>query len=308
MANAALQHSGTTLALQTLIEARHKILRQRTGSHIGRSDFPGQRTGPRRGQGLEFIDLRQYNSGDDVRHIDWNVTARSNEPYTRLYREEREHVSTVVVDLRPSMFTGSVCLRAVSAGWLAASLLWQASYAGDRCAAMVISSNGVQSTRPAAGNAGVLRALELIASEFAACADNSTATSEQPLSATLEPINQRRQSGSYFFFSGFDTQHDKHWHQLLPATAMTGQMNAIMLLDPLEISGLPAGAYRYRTEATHNTTTINRTNRAELERVLQRNIQQRKRQFESAGIPLIAVSTASRAEALLATLQQRKWL
>ncbi len=309
MANEALQNHGTSLALQTLIEARFNILRQRTAGHIGRSDFPGQRTGPRRGQGLEFIDLRQYNSGDDVRHIDWNVTARSNEPYTRLYREEREHVSTVVVDLRPSMFTGSVCLRAVSAGWLAAAVLWQASYAGDRCAAMVISSNGVQSSRPTAGNTGVLRALELIASEFAAHSDNNADQTAPPLSDLLELINQRsRQSGSYFFFSGFDTQQDQRWHHLLPATAMTGQMKAILLLDPLELTGLPPGEYRYKTAARHNTTTINRANHAELARALESNIQQRKRQFKNTDVPLESVSTTIGPESLLATLQQRAWL
>jgi len=76
-----------SLSLQTMIYARFDVIRRQSSSPIGRSDFPGQRTGTRRGQGLEFIDLRQYSPSDDVRHIDWNVTARSNEAYTRLYRD-----------------------------------------------------------------------------------------------------------------------------------------------------------------------------------------------------------------------------
>jgi len=147
-ANSNRDHSPVSLTLQSLIDARHDVVRNRSITNIGRSDFPGQRTGSRRGQGLEFIDLRQYNPSDDIRHIDWNVTARSNEPYTRLYREEREHITTVVVDLRPLMFTGSNCLRAVSAGANAARVLWQANESGDRCAAMIIHAFGIEQTRP----------------------------------------------------------------------------------------------------------------------------------------------------------------
>ena len=153
-----------SLSLQALIDARHDVIRHRSTSVIGRSDFPGQRTGKRRGQGLEFIDLRQYNPADNIRHIDWNVTARSNEPYTRLFREEREHISTVVVDLRPLMFTGSEQLRSVSAALSAAQVLWQANESGDRCSAMVIHAFGIQQCRPMAGNKGVLRACLLYTS------------------------------------------------------------------------------------------------------------------------------------------------
>jgi len=68
--------TGTTLTLQSLIDARYDINRNLSSTSKGGTRFPGQRTAQRRGQGMEFIDLRQYNQGDDVRHIDWNVTAR----------------------------------------------------------------------------------------------------------------------------------------------------------------------------------------------------------------------------------------
>lgn len=315
MVTAALHNPETVVTLQTLINARYKILQQKSNSHIGRSDFPGQRTGPRRGQGLEFIDLRQYNSGDDVRHIDWNVTARSNEPYTRLYREEREHITTAVVDLRPSMFTGSFRLRAVSASLMAASVLWQASHAGDRCSAMVISTNGLNTTRPAAGYPGVLRALELIAREYTAGvhwhADNQL---DHPLSDTLKQINQRsRQAGTNFFFSGFDTQQDDTWNKLLPATAIAGKMKAIMLLDPLEIDGLPTGTYHYQQHSNHSSKTtgateITHANVKLLKRILRKTIQQRTRPFEHAGVPLLSISTDTSQQDLLITLHQQRWL
>jgi len=195
----------TSLPLQSLIDARHQLPRSLSSKKQGRSEFPGQRISQRRGQGLEFTDLRQYTTGDDIRHIDWNVTARSNEPYTRLYREEREHTTTVVVDFRPSMFSGSQCLRAVSAGKLAASVLWHACESGDRCSAMVVSRYGQSVSRPLAGQRGALQAIELIAAEFNAVSD-SAEHQDPPLSALLDSINKaNRSGGSYVVFSGFDT-------------------------------------------------------------------------------------------------------
>ena len=287
-----------SLNLQSLIDARHDIVRGQSTANTGRSDFPGQRTGIRRGHGLEFIDLRQYNPSDDVRHIDWNVTARSNEPYTRLYREEREHITTVVVDLRPLMFTGSNKLRSVSASLNAALILWQANESGDRCASIVISAAGIQQSRPVAGSKGVLRALELIQQGFDSTQKLITDNSHQTrpaiavLSDALMLINSARgRSGSYFFLSGFDTEDDKHWSNTLPVTAMTGRMKAILLLDKLELEGLPEGSYQYRTRRKKVTARITSDNRKALIDELRLSILQRQVQFADTGIPLLSVST-----------------
>jgi len=286
------------LNLQTLIDARHDIVRGHGTANSGRSDFPGQRTGKRRGQGLEFIDLRQYNPSDDVRHIDWNVTARSNEPYTRLFREEREHITTVVVDLRPLMFTGSDKLRSFSAGLNAALILWQANESGDRCASMVISAAGIQQSRPVAGAKGVVRALELIQEGFDSTQQLIDGVNRRKrstgvlLSDALKLINRARgRSGSYFFLSGFDTADDKHWRDTLAQTAMTRRLKAILLLDKLELEGLPTGTYQYRTRKQKVTARIHSNNQKALIDALRSRTLQRQVQFIDAGIPLLRVST-----------------
>jgi len=270
------RHSAAvTLTLQTLIDARHNINRNPDSARISGTRFPGQHNGQRRGQGMEFIDLRQYNEGDDVRYIDWNVTARSNEPYTRLYREERERVTTVIVDLRPMMFTGSDCLRSVSAGLFAACTLWQACEYGDRCAAMVISANGITSTRPHAGKVGLLRSLELISA-----------------------------SSRYILFSGLDTKDDSKWRKLLPATAMTGKLKVVLLLDRLEQELLPAGKYRFQSNRGATATVLNKANRNHYAEELQQNLQARSKPVTANGIPLLSVSTTVTPTELLTSLQQ----
>jgi len=295
-ASQALQKPAISLSLQSLIDARHDVIRHHSSRQFVHSDLPGQRTGTRRGQGLEFIDLRQYTASDDVRHIDWNVTARSTEPYTRLYREEREYVSTVVVDLRPLMFTGSTRLRAVTAGEHAARVLWQSNESGDRVAAMVIGATGVQQTRPAAGTRGVLQALELISSGFIgtqSLIDGSLKTNKSVvLSDALSLINNaRNRSGNYIFISGFDTADDKNWNDALTVSAVTGQLKAVLLLDPIELNSLPSGVYEYRTHKERLSTRINSDSREQLSDELRRRIEKRQIQFTDAGISLLTVST-----------------
>ncbi|MDR2247745.1 MAG: DUF58 domain-containing protein, partial [Treponema sp.] len=72
-----------------------------------------------RGQGMEFDEVRRYEAGDDVRRIDWNVSARFGAPYVKLYREEREISLCLVLDCSASMHTGSRALNRYEQGVLA---------------------------------------------------------------------------------------------------------------------------------------------------------------------------------------------
>ena len=86
-----------------------------------------------RGRGMEFDESRPYQPGDDPRSIDWRVTARSTEAYTKLFREERERPVLVVVDLRAAMhFATRGCFKSVNACRAAALVAWAAHHRGDR--------------------------------------------------------------------------------------------------------------------------------------------------------------------------------
>jgi uncharacterized protein (DUF58 family) len=71
------------------------------------SPFTGEYRSAFRGRGMEFEEVRPYTPGDDVRHIDWNVTARANAPFIKEFREERELTLVLVVDVSPSMLFGA---------------------------------------------------------------------------------------------------------------------------------------------------------------------------------------------------------
>ena len=86
-----------------------------------------------RGRGIDFEEVRNYQAGDDIRTIDWRVTARTGAAHTKLFREERERPVLVVVDQRNSMFFGSqFCFKSVLAAQLGALVAWSALSDNDR--------------------------------------------------------------------------------------------------------------------------------------------------------------------------------
>ena len=104
-----------------------------------------------RGRGLDFDELRAYQPGDDVRSIDWKVTARTRKPHTRVYTDERERRVLLVVDQRLAMFFGTrVQMKSVTAAELAALLAWHVVDAGDRVGAVVFDERGPSRSSPIA--------------------------------------------------------------------------------------------------------------------------------------------------------------
>ena len=90
-----------------------------------------------RGRGMDFDEVRIYQPGDDVRSIDWRVTAKTQTPHTKIFREERERPVLVVADLRSSMFFGSQRLKSVVACEIAAALAWAGLNANDRVGGLI---------------------------------------------------------------------------------------------------------------------------------------------------------------------------
>lgn len=114
------------------IQRLHLQLKRRVDS-----PFAGEYRSAFRGQGMEFEEVRPYVPGDDVRHIDWNVTARTGEPFVKVFREERELTLMLVLDRSGSLRTGTGGRdgrtdKGLQAARLAGALAWAAVRNGDR--------------------------------------------------------------------------------------------------------------------------------------------------------------------------------
>ena len=102
-----------------------------------------------RGRGLNFEELRDYLPGDDVRAIDWKVTARTGEPHVRVYTEERDRPALILVDQRMSMFFGSKHnMKSVTAAEAAALAAFSILDQGDRIGGIVFGDEMVAELRP----------------------------------------------------------------------------------------------------------------------------------------------------------------
>ena len=118
-----------------------------------------------RGRGVDFEEVRLYQAGDDIRAIDWRVTARTQVPHTKLYSEERERPVYILCDQRPGMFFGSVnCFKSVLACHISALLSWAALEGGDRLGALVFNHTDFRDLRPKRSKHNVLAALQLLQS------------------------------------------------------------------------------------------------------------------------------------------------
>lgn len=116
-----------------------------------------------RGRGVDLDEVRPYQPGDDVRNIDWKVTARKQKVHTKIFREERERPTMVIVDQSRSMFFGSeVRLKSVAAAEIAARIAWQTLGKRDRVGGMVMGSSSPRVLKPVRSKLNVVRLLQAI--------------------------------------------------------------------------------------------------------------------------------------------------
>ena len=126
--------NGLYASLEELMEMRKSIKRlQRYGKNTRASYNVGDVRSAFKGRGIELEEIRVYNYGDDVRDIDWRVTARKQEPYTKIYNEEKDREIYVLLDLSPTMVFGTRKeLKSVTASKITSLLAWLSLNNNDR--------------------------------------------------------------------------------------------------------------------------------------------------------------------------------
>jgi len=116
-----------------------------------------------RGRGLDFEELRRYLPGDDIRAMEWRVTARTRQPYVRVNTEEKDRAVLLVVDQRLNMFFGTRNrVKSVTAAELAALGAWRALDVGDRVGAVVFNDEQILEVRPQRSEAAVMTILRRV--------------------------------------------------------------------------------------------------------------------------------------------------
>jgi uncharacterized protein (DUF58 family) len=193
-------------------------------ARLANDELSGSYTSVFKGQGLAFRDVRQYQAGDDVRKIDWNVTARMSETFVKVFVEERELTVMLVVDLSASELFGTQrATKAQVAGEVAALAAFSAIRANDRVG-LILSTDRVEKiVPPKKGDKHVLRVMR----EILAYEPNSKGTDLNAALHTLAKLARRRSLAfviSDFFDSGFERS--------LALAAAKHDVIPVMLIDP----------------------------------------------------------------------------
>ncbi len=239
---AADQQAAPGREVQAEVPARpdpQQVLRRLEWTVIKRLDgqLQGDYRSLFRGAGLVLADLREYQSHDDVRHIDWNVTARMQTPYVREHQEDREVAAWFLVDMSGSVHFGS---GAVSKRQLAAEavavLARLLSQHGNRVGVMLFSGTQVRAevVVPArSGRRHLLHVLQLMLNDLPTAGTRPTAGATTDLRVLLSQAQAViRRRASIFLVSDFITQPD--WHAPLSQLARRHEVVAIRLRDRLE--------------------------------------------------------------------------
>ena len=156
--------NGVTLSTKELLEYRGRsaLIDLSSNSQI-KSHMAGTLIAKTKGRGMEFDEARHYQIGDDIRAIDWRVTARTGKVYTKIFREERERPVYVLVDLNHQQYFGSqLLLKSVQACHLAALLGWSAIANGDRIGALLCNDFEHRELKPRNRHHGALALIEYL--------------------------------------------------------------------------------------------------------------------------------------------------
>ena len=151
-------------SLNALIRLKAQVAAlQRAKKHAKASTSGGYRT-VFKGRGMDFAESRPYQAGDDIRTIDWRVTARSGKVHTKVFQEERERPVMLWVDMRPAMyFATRGRFKSVLAAEVAALLVWKTLEAGDRIGGFVQSTQHCTELKPSHTRGAALHLLRNMA-------------------------------------------------------------------------------------------------------------------------------------------------
>ncbi len=246
-------------SLKSLLSLRHlaRYIKHVPRS-VNRTPLIGSHKSRTPGRGMEFEEVRQYQAGDDIRTIDWRVTARTQITHTKRYTEEKEKPVITAVDQRQSLFFGShPCFKSVYACHITALLNWATLERGDRCGGIVLGNHSIEETRAARHHKTVNRWLQ----QLSYANESLTAHTKHSLSLNnlFERLLHTRQTGSSLYIISDFYDLDKHCESLIFQLSRHQQVNLIWVYDQLE-TDLPKNRQLTISDGSNSTSLFTESN------------------------------------------------
>lgn len=227
------------VALAELIALRARVGHARMAPLSTRASRYGQQSSRLYGRGMDYAESRVYQAGDDVRRLDWRLTARSGKLHTKLFQEDREGCLLILLDTHASMYFGTrQRFKSVQAARVAALAAWYATRAGERVGVLAFGGVG-DLLRPQAGPRGALAVCGALAQWDA----RPRSERQQPLSDALMRAAHVSHGASRVLLISDGFSCDEAARLRLLDLTRHAAVSVLVVADPLELALPPAGRY-----------------------------------------------------------------
>jgi uncharacterized protein (DUF58 family) len=255
----------TRVSLAELIALRGRIGCVRVAPLASRAVLSGQQSSRLYGRGMDYAESRAYQAGDDVRRLDWRLTARSGKLHTKLFQEDREGCLLILLDTHASMRFGTrERFKSVQAARAAAAAAWYAVRAGERVGVMSFGHSD-QLLRPQAGPRGALS----VCGALAQWDGQSSSQNVEPLADALARASRVLHGASRVLLisDGFSCAPASR-QRMLDLTRHAG-VNVLVVADALELAPAPPGRYPLEHDGERSEVVLqSERQRAEFQRAI----------------------------------------
>ncbi|CEG58918.1 DUF58 domain-containing protein [Legionella fallonii] len=253
----------------------------RSGNHLSKI----------RGRGMDFAEVRNYQAGDEIRHMEWRITARTGKPHVKLYQEERERPVVILADFNPSMIFGTkIAFKSVIAARLASIIAWTVIKQGDRIGGFLFSASQHSEFIPRGRDAGVLPLLAAL-SQYTDQTEAQREEKPRMLSDALVRLRRVIRPGSILVlisdFYSMDSECEQHLNRLRGHNDVL----AYHVCDPIELA--PPKPQQYAITNGQQEILLDtklETVTTAYEDYCQQRIQQLKEQFKSLQIQYVQIT------------------
>lgn len=306
----ALPGAHVSVAELVALEGRARDLTfiQKAKSH---RQLSGRMHSSIRGRGLSFEEVRDYLPGDDIRTIDWRVTARTGKPAVRVYSEEKERPALVVVDQRINMFFGSRrSMKSVTAAEAAILCAWRILGSGDRVGGFVFNDETIDEVRPHRSREAVIGFADRIARQNAALkADYSGVPAPEALDRVVDRVDSLAHHDHLLVFvTDFDGHTENTRHKLLRMAAHNDVV-CLLVYDPFMLELPRSGDIVVSGGSLQAELSLGQGGtRQSIDRFARDRGRELQAWQKELGLPMLPVSTAEEtAPQLRRLLEQSAW-
>jgi uncharacterized protein (DUF58 family) len=255
-------------------------------NHVVNDIFAGEYESAFRGRGMEFEEVREYTPGDDVRDIDWNVTARFGHPFVKVYREERELTIMLLVDVSSSCLFGTQKqLKQELAAEIASVLAFAATKSNDKVGLIIFSDHIEKFIPPKKGKNHVWRVIKEVL-------EHHPVATKTDITSALNYLNKvARRKVIAFLISDFISDN---YEKVLKWTKKKHDVISICLTDPRELDLPKVGMIELQDAETGETLLIDTSDknfRKDYRLFSENELHNRFEAFRAIGVDYIDIRT-----------------